>query len=79
MQEYTTVYCKDLEEVQLAYFGDLSLFDNYPIKHLQQIIDPDDVKYIIVVYSEGYMIVVTKHTYLERYNNKIKKFTKEDE
>lgn len=74
MQEYTTVYCKDLEEVQLAYFGDLSLFDNYPIKHLQQIIDPSDVKYIIVVYSEGYMIVVTKHTYLERYNNKIQKF-----
>jgi len=79
MQEYTTVYCKDLEEVQLAYFGDLSLFDNYPIKHLQQIIDPNDVKYIIVVYSEGYMIVVTKHTYLERYNNKIKRFTKENE
>lgn len=79
MQEYTTVYCKDLEEVQLAYFGDLSLFDNYPIKHLQQIIDPNDVKYLIVVYSEGYMIVVTKHTYLERYNNKIKRFTKENE
>lgn len=79
MQEYTTVYCKDLEEVQLTYFGDLSLFDNYPIKHLQQIIDTEDVKYIIVVYSEGYMIVVTKHTYMERYNNKIKKFTKEDE
>ena len=79
MQEYTTVYCKDLEEVQLTYFGDLSLFDNYPIKHLQQIIDPNDVKYIIVVYSEGYMIVVTKHSYFERYNNKMKKFIKEDE
>lgn len=70
MQEYTTVYCKDLEEVQLTYYGDLSLFDNYPIKHLQQIIDPNDVKYIIVVYSEGYMIVVTKHSYFERFKNK---------
>lgn len=79
MQEYTTVYCKDLEEVQLTYFGDLSLFDNYPIKHLQQIIDPNDVKYIIVVYEEGYMIVVTKHTYMERYNNKINKFIRENE
>lgn len=79
MQEYTTVYCKDLEEVQLTYFGDLSLFDNYPIKHLQQIIDPNDVKYIIVVYEEGYMIVVTKHSYMERYNNKMKRFIKEDE
>lgn len=76
MESFETVYCKDLEEVQLTYFGDLSLFDNYPIKHLQQIINPNDVKYIIVVYSEGYMIVVTKHTYMERYNNKIKKFIK---
>lgn len=79
MQNFETVYCKDLEEVQLTYYGDLSLFDNYPIKHLQQIIDPNDVKYIIVVYSEGYMIVVTKHSYMERYNNKMKKFIKEDE
>lgn len=73
MENFETVYCKDLEEVQLTYYGDLMIFDNYPIKHLEQIIDTDDVKYIIVVYSEGYMIVVTKHSYMERFKNKIVK------
>lgn len=72
--EYVYIYEQDLESVQKNWSGELSIRDNYPIKHLQQIIDPDDVKYIIVVYSEGYMIVVTKHTYMERYNNKMQKF-----
>lgn len=68
--EYVYIYEQDLESVQKNWSGELSIRDNYPIKHLQQIIDPEDVKYIIVVYAEGYMIVVTKHSYFERFKNK---------
>lgn len=70
METFTTVYAKDLEEVQLTYGGDLQLYNNYPIRHVEQIINPDDVKYVIVVYEESYVIVVTKHSYMECLKNK---------
>lgn len=79
METYTTVYCKDLDEVQLTYGGDLRIFNNYPIRHIEQIIDPDDVKYVIVVYEESYVIVVTKHSYYELFKNKFIKNEKKNE
>lgn len=69
MRTYNTVFVKDLAEVQLRFKEELKLFNNYPITSYEQIINPDDVKYVIVIEDEKFVLVVTKHSWLEYLNN----------
>lgn len=57
-----------LDNVKETYKGDLLLFNHYPIKDLNQIINKDEVKYIIHSKKENIYIVVTKITYNEIIN-----------
>lgn len=71
MEDFVVLKEKNLEYVQLTYGGDLRLFNNYPIKDLNNIIDDKDVKYIIEVEEEQFYIVVTRHTYVELLQQKM--------
>lgn len=71
MENFVVLKEKNLEYVQLTYGGDLRLFNNYPIKDLNNIIDDKDVKYIIEVEEEQLYIVVTRHTYVELLQQKM--------
>lgn len=71
MENFVVLKEKNLEYVQLTYGGDLRLFNNYPIKDLNNIIDDKDVKYIIEVEEEQFYIVVTRHTYVELLQQKM--------
>lgn len=57
-----------LDNVKETYKGDLLLFNFYPIKDLSQIINKDEVKYIIHSKKEDIYIVITKITYNEIIN-----------
>jgi hypothetical protein len=57
-----------LDNVKETYKGDLLLFNHYPIKDLNQIINKDEVKYIIHSKKEDIYIVITKITYNEIIN-----------
>lgn len=71
MENFVLLKEKNLEYVQLTYGGDLRLFNNYPINDLNNIIDDKDVKYIIEVEEEQLYIVVTRHTYVELFQQKM--------
>lgn len=57
-----------LDNVKETYKGDLLLFNHYPITDLNQIINKDEVKYIIHSKKEDIYIVITKITYNEIIN-----------
>ena len=57
-----------LDNVKETYKGDLLLFNHYPITDLNQIINKDEVKYIIHSKKEDMYIVITKITYNEIIN-----------
>lgn len=57
-----------LDNVKETYKGDLLLFNHYPITDLKQIINKDEVKYIIHSKKENIYIVITKITYNEIIN-----------
>lgn len=57
-----------LDNVKETYKGDLLLFNHYPITDLKQIINKDEVKYIIHSKKEDIYIVITKITYNEIIN-----------
>ena len=57
-----------LDNVKETYKGDLLLFNHYPIKDLNQIINKDEVNYIIHSKKEDSYIVITKITYNEIIN-----------
>lgn len=72
MKTYNTVFVKDLNDVQLRFKEELKLFNNYPITSYEQIINPDDVKYVIVIEDEKFVLVVTKHSWMDYLNNNLK-------
>lgn len=57
-----------LDNVKETYKGDLLLFNHYPITDLNQILNKDEVKYIIHSKKEDIYIVITKITYNEIIN-----------
>ena len=57
-----------LDNVKETYKGDLLLFNHYTITDLNQIINKDEVKYIIHSKKEDMYIVITKITYNEIIN-----------
>lgn len=60
--EYIILKEKNIENVK-EVFSDLRLFNHYIIKDLNQIIDKDNVKYIINIEDIDFYIVVTKESY----------------
>lgn len=66
MEDFTVLYEKTLDEVKEKYRGDLMVFNHYPIRHMNQIFDKDDVKYIIVIQDMGIMLVVTKNNFRDK-------------
>lgn len=65
-ENYTILYEETLEEVKEKYRGDLMIFNHYPIRHMEQIFDKNDVKYIIVIQDMGIMLVVTKNNFKDK-------------
>lgn len=72
MEKYIILKEKNIEKVKLT-FGDLRLFNHYIIKDLNQIIDKDNVKYIINIEDIDFYIVVTKESYASIIENKFGK------
>lgn len=72
---YTILTEKNFETVKQTFEGDLRLFNHYLIHNETQIIDEDDVKYLIYIKEQEVYIVVTKTTF----NELIEKLYKEDE
>lgn len=66
--EFIILTEKNIENIKKVYKGDLLLFNHYPITDLKQIINKDEVKYIIHSKKEDIYIVITKITYNEIIN-----------